>query len=335
MRQLHKIEILDGSNLAWQDRLKMGFLAGVAIAAVGAALGGLTAAVVENPGTGYTAVPTLSAAGGLGATFAVTMQPDTAVVSAAGTVYIPGQTITLTGGTASQQAILIVESTKVVSATVQAGGSGGTNGTQTVTGTTGTGTKFTASVTVAGGTITAVLSILTGGVYTANPTSIAVEPVTGASLAGAALAVVMGVNTVNLSNAGAYTVLAANPLAQGSTSGSGTGCTINLTSYAVASVAVSTPGDGYAQGCVITPTGANTIPAVIAGIINPIDEKIIINVTSLISLPDPSYSVFVTPDGPCNVSVSGKTNLGFNIELTPTRSGQAVQAGSVDIMIVG
>jgi hypothetical protein len=75
----------------------------------------------------------------------------------------------------------------VASATITAPGSGGTNGTQTVTGTTGTGTKFQASVTVAGGAITAIIAITVAGNYTANPTNPAAEPVTGASLTGAQL----------------------------------------------------------------------------------------------------------------------------------------------------
>jgi len=81
----------------------------------------------------------------------------------------------------------------VASATVAAGGSGGTNGTQTVTGTTGAGTLFQASVTVSGNAITAVLSIVTAGAYTTLPTNALAEPVTGASLAGAQLNLNMGV----------------------------------------------------------------------------------------------------------------------------------------------
>ena len=152
-------------------------------------------------------------------------------ISAAGTGYVPGQTITLTGGAETSNAVLDVLTTKVVSATVAggAGGTGGTPGTQTVTGTTGTGTLFTASVTVSGGgAITAVLSITTGGKYTVNPTTLATEPVTGAGLVGAQLNVVMGINTVggHAGNLGSYTVTPANPVAQGSSSGSGTGATV-------------------------------------------------------------------------------------------------------------
>lgn len=160
-----------------------------------------------------------------------TLLVSSALVSAAGTGYVPADTITL-AGSANTAAILAVATTKVVSATVQAGGSGGTPGTQTVTGTTGTGTKFQASVTVSGGgAITAVLAISVAGSYTANPSNIAQEPVTGASLSGAKLTVVMGVDTVTVSTAGAYGTAPANPVAQGATSGAGTGATFTA-SYA-------------------------------------------------------------------------------------------------------
>jgi len=79
----------------------------------------------------------------------------------------------------------------VTAATVVAGGTGGTAGTQTVTGTTGAGTLFQASVTIASGAITAVNSITVGGLYTVSPTNIAAEPVTGAGLTGATLSLTM------------------------------------------------------------------------------------------------------------------------------------------------
>lgn len=92
---------------------------------------------------------------------------------------------------------------EVYSATVKSGGSGGSNGTQTVTGTTGTGTKFQASVTVSGGAITAVLGVTVGGLYTVRPTNLAAEPVTGASLTGATLSLTMDASeTGSLSVAG-------------------------------------------------------------------------------------------------------------------------------------
>lgn len=80
----------------------------------------------------------------------------------------------------------------VQSATIAAAGGGGTNGAQTVTGTTGTGTKFQAAVTIAGNIITSVNSISTVGSYTVLPTDPTQEPVTGAGLAGAKLNIAMG-----------------------------------------------------------------------------------------------------------------------------------------------
>lgn len=82
-------------------------------------------------------------------------------------------------------------SASVLSAVVNNAGSGGTNGTATVTGTTGTGTKFQANVTISGGSISAVNSITTAGNYTALPTNPSAEPVTGGGLTGATLALQM------------------------------------------------------------------------------------------------------------------------------------------------
>lgn len=153
----------------------------------------------------------------------------TATVVQPGTVYIPGQTITLASSVASTAPVVTIVTTQVVSATVNAGGSGGTNGTQTVTGTTGTGTKFTASVTVAGGVITAVLSITLRGTYTVNPTTLSAEPVTGGSVTGATLNVVMGVASVSISTPGNAFFTSLTGVTQSATSGSGVGATFNIT----------------------------------------------------------------------------------------------------------
>lgn len=155
--------------------------------------------------------------------------------------YAPGDGITLAGGTASQEPILDVITTQVIGATVAAGGSGGTNGTQTVTGTTGTGIKFQASVTVSGGAITAVLSISLAGNYSTNPIAIATEPVTGAGLVGAELAVQMGVLSFNIVNPGNFTVNSAT-FTQASTTGNGLGATFNAGLFGVLSASISTVG---------------------------------------------------------------------------------------------
>lgn len=234
-------------------------------AAAYARLTGTTVASISvgSAGTGYTSIPTVTITAdplgaGSSATATAKMKALTTSVatpqSSTGS-YAPGNTITLTGGTFSQAAILAVTTTKVVSATVAAGGTGGSAGTQTVTGTTGTGTKFTASVTVAGGAITAVLSITLGGSYTVNPTSLTNEPVTGASLSGAQLNVKMGVDTYTISNAGSYSVLPTNPVAQGSTNGSGTGATFNIDTWGVDSFTIGAAGSGYTRVPTVAVTG--------------------------------------------------------------------------------
>lgn len=148
---------------------------------------------------------------------------NSTTIATAGTGHRPNEEIVLSGGTGTATTV-VVRTTKVVSATVAAGGSGGTDGTQTVIGTTGTSpttspVRFQASVTVAGGTITAVLSITVAGQYAINPTVLAAEPVTGADLVGAQLNIEMGVRDVagKAGDLGSYTAVPSNPVTAGDT----------------------------------------------------------------------------------------------------------------------
>lgn len=145
--------------------------------------------------------------------------------------YIPADTITLTDGAPTTHAVLTVTTTGVSSATINAAGTfTGTTGTFAVTGTTGTGTKFTASCTLTNGSgITAVLSILTAGIYTVNPTTLTAEPVTAANLSTASLNIKMGVVAASVTTAGNVTVVPTNPVVQASSSGVGTGATFTMT----------------------------------------------------------------------------------------------------------
>jgi hypothetical protein len=88
----------------------------------------------------------------------------------------------------------------VLSATVNAGGSGGTNGNVTITGTTGTGVRFTARGTISGGALTGALTIVNAGSYTTDPTSLTAEPVTGGNLTGASVGLTMSGDTANLTS---------------------------------------------------------------------------------------------------------------------------------------
>lgn len=172
---------------------------------------------------------------------ATTLLSATPVVK--GTGYAPGDTINLAGGVQTVQPVGTVTTTAVSGTpTIANAGSGGTDGTQTVTGTTGSGTKFQAQVTVAGGVITAVLALTVAGSYTANPSNLAAEPVTGGGLTGATLAITMGVGSFTLTTDGQFSVDAAYlTLTQGSTSGGGTSAEF-LGLFAPYSLSVANPG---------------------------------------------------------------------------------------------
>lgn len=129
----------------------------------------------------------------------------------------------------------------VVSATVSAGGSGGTNGTCTVTGTRGTvlaGQYFQASVTISGNAITAVGSITNGSNYTAYAVDPTQEPVTGCGLTGAKLSISFSVLVEAAVSTGLYTTT--GPCTQqtaGATTSSDAGTGLTLKCYTNPSVA--------------------------------------------------------------------------------------------------
>lgn len=161
------------------------------------------------------------------------VQPGGTSQAGAGS-YAPGATLTVVGGTnVTTAAVLTIQTTKLVSASINATGSGGTNGTCTLTGTTGTPAtsypRFSISATVSGGSITALGTISVSGDYTTNPTSLTAEPVTSScgGLTGATLTLNMGALNTLVTTQGQYGAFPANPVST-TTSGSGTGATLNL-----------------------------------------------------------------------------------------------------------
>ena len=193
---------------------------------------GVSTATALNAGVvvSYNTGETITLAGGTYVTQAVVNVTNTAVSSAypstPGHGYVPGDTVVFAGGTHSSAAGGAIAATQVSGTpTVVAAGSGGTPGTQIVTGTTGTGTRFQLSVTVSGGgAISSINSVLVAGSYTTNPALLTAEPVTGGGLTGATVSILMGANAISVTSGGAYTVNpAAGALTQASTSGSGTG----------------------------------------------------------------------------------------------------------------
>lgn len=166
--------------------------------------------------------------------------------------YSAGNTITLGGGTSSVSAKIVVATTKVINASaVNNPGTGGTPGPATVTGTTGTGTKFQANVTIgSGGGITAINSITVPGSYTVNPRFLGspffayVDPVTGGGLTGAQFAVQMGIETVNVLTPGTFTVNpAGGVMTQVVNSGAGLSATFNAAVFGPNALTVQTPGN--------------------------------------------------------------------------------------------
>jgi hypothetical protein len=167
--------------------------------------------------------------------------------------YYPGDIVSGSGSPAGQYQIT---HTKALSAVVTAGGSGGTNGAQVVTLTTGTGTQATVNVTVAGGTITAVNSIATPGDYTVNPTNLNAVPVTGAGLTGATLAVGMGALTVAVL---VPDVFATNTTALAVVGGSGTGLSLTATNQVRAGLSVQPTAGGLIGFNGSAPVGKPTV----------------------------------------------------------------------------
>lgn len=203
---------------------------------------------VADAGDGYVSGETITVSGG---TFSAAMTATVATaklistsLATPGTGYKVNDIITAAGGTAATKATLTVTHTKAVSATVVAGGTGGTPGAVTLTGTTGTGTKFQATGTIGGdGILAGALVVTVAGDYTADLNNAAVEPVTAtASLIGCMVSVGLGVKTFTISEAGIYSVTSANLWQTSVAPTGGTGVTFNTASWGVLTATVVNPG---------------------------------------------------------------------------------------------
>lgn len=171
----------------------------------------------------------------------VSIQPQ----AGAGRGYVPADTVTLAGGVQAVAPVVTVSKTQVTTAIVNAPGSGGPHSAVvTMTGTTGSGTPFQASVnTDSTGAILSVNFISVPGSYTVNPTSLSAEPVTGGGITGATLTITMGPGLVSVTTPGSFTV---NPgggsMTQSATSGSGTGASFISALLGPNACTVSNPG---------------------------------------------------------------------------------------------
>lgn len=150
-----------------------------------------------------------------------------------------------------------ITNTQVIAAAVVSGGTGGTPGAVTVTGTTGTGTKFQATGTISGlGVLTGALTVTVPGNYTVNPTSLTAEPVTGGGLSGATVSLGVGALTVAVV---VPDVSASTPATITPTGGSGTGLVLSTTwASRNAMTLASTGGPIYFKGPIVSVQAAST-----------------------------------------------------------------------------
>lgn len=204
----------------------------------------------------YVSGDTVSLAGGTFTTRGVVTVGQTLLASVAinarGSNYNGGDLISLSGGGAVQKAVVQVVTTRVASATIFYSGTGGTPGPQTLTGTTGTGTKWQANVTVNGsGQVSSINSIAVQGSYTANPSSIYYGPnrddMSGGGFVVGFLTtpvfnVVMEISTIIIANPGQYTINSST-FTQFSTTGSGSGATFQTGVFGIYNATVTTPGN--------------------------------------------------------------------------------------------
>ena len=203
---------------------------------------------IAAAGDGYVSGETITVSGG---TFSAAMTATVATaklistsLATAGTGYKVNDIITAAGGTAATKATFTVTHTEAVSATVVAGGTGGTPGAVTLTGTTGTGTKFQATGTIGGdGILAGALVVTVAGDYTADLNNAAVEPVTAtASLIGCMVSVGLGVKTFAISEAGIYSVTSGNLWQTSVAPTGGSGVTFDTASWGVLTATVVNPG---------------------------------------------------------------------------------------------
>lgn len=362
---LHTVSINSkGSPPALSDRVLAGFFRDIAFPASAAAL---TALGAITAGTGFATLPTLAVSGGTltagvspadpAVAIATSLKAVTATVLAAGAGVAINDTFLASGGslavagpygagvtTAPVATKLTATHLQAVSAVVLAGGTGGTPGAVTVTGVTGTGTKFQATGTINGsGVLTGPLVLTVPGDYTVAPT-LAGDGVTGGSLSGATVTLVMGALTFSITAAGGYTVAPATANALTDVVGSGTGVQATLAfglgtalllhsgNYSSAPSFTVAGGGGTGASIATGTLGGNgsAIPRYVAAAL-PVNNGL---PTS--SVINPAYMV----QGQINCQAGDfgcqyKSNLGFSVQLTPPGTGVTLAAGTFDALTLG
>jgi hypothetical protein len=333
-----------GGGPSRSDRLIAALMCGVAFVA---STDGVTAGSV-TAGSGYTALPTFPADVNGATVVAKSLKSvGTPTVAAAGLGVAVNDTFDLVGGTlfaGGSKARVTATHIKAISATVVTGGTGGTPGAVTITGTTGTGTKFQATgVISAGGVLQGPLTVTVAGDYTANPT-IAGDAVTGGGLSGATVALVMGALTFSLTTAGSYVVPPASPAALTDVVGTSTGVTATVL-FGLNTIEVTNSGKGYSGAGAPTfnavSADGNGSGASVLGTVGGNGNPMITFVPCDMPIPDapalPTYvamAMLNSSAAGAYVAVKEKTNLGFSVVVTPL-SGGTLAAGAFDAIVLG
>jgi hypothetical protein len=200
--------------------------------------------------------------------------PLSATIADPGTgIYHPNDVLTALGGSGPAPTFSVV-TVKVLTATVVNGGSGGTNGPVTITGTTGTGTRFQATGTISGNALTGALVVTVPGSYTLNPTNVNAEPVTGGGLTGATVNLQMVPLSIAVLTRNQMHVVPDNPVNTSVSPSGGLGCTLNITWQQAAErgrvIITTTTNHGVSVGDLfqlagMTPNGFNTYYTADAG----------------------------------------------------------------------
>jgi hypothetical protein len=328
---LHTVSLKKGGSMP-SDLAKLSLALLLSVAIPGP-VGEATAGVLLNPGAGFTSIPTAAAADGSGATLGISMSLGTTAAAAPGATYAPNDTITMTGGTASTQALLEVLTTKAVTAPAVAAG-----GTLYAVGDNITlQNGMVVQVATLSGSAVASVTIVNGGSFTANNTTAGGLTQVSTTGAGSGATFTMtaakyGVNTYAVQNAGLYSVLPSSPVSQGSTSGSGTGFQLTVSTWVVGQF-TALGGQAYKNGSAITTTGGGgTTQATGQVVTNPIGEAIQVNVP--MTIPAGGAVCNVTPNGPCLASTNGKSLSGFNVLLTPRSTSEPVLASAFDALVI-
>lgn len=284
----------------------------------------VTSVNVTANGSNYISIPTISftgGGGGSGAAASARMGADTISIvspqSGAGS-YAPNDILSLAGGGGTNPQIQ-VNTTKLVSATIVNGGTGGTDGNTNVILVGGIGVGAQLNVTVTGGTVTAINSIVVPGQYTQNPPDLN-NAVANGGPTGLVLSVKMGINTASIYNAGFLNSLAANPVGQSTTTGSGTGATFNLT-YKVTDAFVTNGGNNYQVAPTVVFTGGGGSGAAATAVLGGSGDAVTTHVAFNKALETNDYAVKVISNQACLVSVDNKAIDGFDFTLTPLQNG--------------